>query len=330
MRRQLIDAIVVTAIAAGAVLAAFYSGRAEAQVVGLHQGLVGVHVSLCLQVGGVRLFRGIKPSEVHNLSVHLYSRTRPPVCDGYTKQAAKVSGLGVAQVLAVLRVRGGAQVGPPVVIAHAVDVVDLVWRPFARHVQPCQAVNEVKTLVNSCDQVALTVCAPGYFPCLVAAPVAGLETSSEEAGNRVVVESVPQAFGGEMIGISHDAGPLQSGQVSAGVGSAKRAPLSYGVNLVTAHTGGGYRWDTPGLYVRRDDGLTLGALRNSLGRTSFHASQTWERGPWAVQAGAITGYPMAPVVPLLTGSVLISGHHRLVLIPGPRNRMALHLAVEWK
>lgn len=103
-----------------------------------------------------------------------------------------------------------------------------------------------------------------------------------------------------------------------------------GINTVTAHTSGGYRWDTPGLYVRRDDGLTLGVLRNSLGRASIHVSQTWERGPWAVQAGTITGYPMAPVVPLLTGSVLIGNHHRLVLIPGPRNRMALHYAVEWQ
>lgn len=123
---------------------------------------------------------------------------------------------------------------------------------------------------------------------------------------------------------------IEAGAVLAAFYTGRAEAHTIGINTVTAHTGGGYRWDTPGLYVRRDDGLTLGALRNSLGRTSLHASQTWERGPWAVQAGAITGYPMAPVVPLLTGSVLIGNHHRLILIPGPRNRMALHYAVEWK
>lgn len=123
---------------------------------------------------------------------------------------------------------------------------------------------------------------------------------------------------------------IAAGALLAACWHGRAEAQTYGANLVTAHTGGGYRWDTPGLYVRRDDGLTLGALRNSLGRTSLHLSQTWEHGPWAVQAGAITGYPMAPVLPLLTGSVLVGNHHRLILIPGPRSRMALHYAVEWK
>lgn len=44
-----------------------------------------------------------------------------------------------------------------------------------------------------------------------------------------------------------------------------------------------------GLYVRGDD-WTVGAYRNSLGRTSVYAARTWQAGGWDIAVGAITGY----------------------------------------
>lgn len=116
-------------------------------------------------------------------------------------------------------------------------------------------------------------------------------------------------------------------------GLSKRAEAqAVGVNLVTAHSTAGYRVWTPGAYVRTEGGVTAGVLRNSEGGTSVHLSRTWRAEvvglPLDLQAGAITGYRRAPVVPLATASILLADHHRLVLIPGPRC-VALHYALEF-
>ncbi len=117
---------------------------------------------------------------------------------------------------------------------------------------------------------------------------------------------------------------------AAAIASECRAQ-TIGANLVTAHASGGYRAWTPGFYARIDSGLTAGILRNSEGGMSAHVSKTWRVLPLGVpidlQAGAITGYRRAPVLPIATASVRI-GHQRFVWIPGPRGG-AMHLAVEW-
>lgn len=113
-------------------------------------------------------------------------------------------------------------------------------------------------------------------------------------------------------------------------GSECRAQ-TIGLNLATAHASSGYRWWTPGAYVRTDGGITAGVLRNSEGSWGAHVSQTWRVQPLGIpldlQAGAITGYRRTPVLPLASASMLI-GHQRIVWIPGPRGG-ALHMAIEW-
>ena len=46
----------------------------------------------------------------------------------------------------------------------------------------------------------------------------------------------------------------------------------------------------PGMYVRTDDGFTLGAYYNTLRRTSIYAGYTYELGPFGLMGGVITGY----------------------------------------
>lgn len=116
---------------------------------------------------------------------------------------------------------------------------------------------------------------------------------------------------------------------------AAAQPWQLGLHLATAHQRGGYEDATPGLYARDPSGLTFGLLRNSMGRTSLYAAQTWQTDSrrWALTAGVISGYPRAPLVPLLSASARVelgAGRAlRLALLPKPPGgSAALHLAFE--
>jgi hypothetical protein len=113
------------------------------------------------------------------------------------------------------------------------------------------------------------------------------------------------------------------------------AAQTLGLHLATAHQRGGYQAATPGLYWRSAGGCTLGWLRNSEGTPSLYAARTWQHGPWALTAGAISGYRSAPLSPLLVPSLRAPLAHglalRLSLIPKARRdgSSALHLSIEW-
>jgi hypothetical protein len=64
----------------------------------------------------------------------------------------------------------------------------------------------------------------------------------------------------------------------------------------------------PGLYVRAESGATVGFYRNSHGRHSVYAGWTFERGPFALTVGGITGYQRRDVV--CTGDRLAKGFTR--------------------
>lgn len=73
--------------------------------------------------------------------------------------------------------------------------------------------------------------------------------------------------------------------------------LTLGLHVAATHLGelnhGAKRtMATPGAYAVLDNGVTLGAYRNSLGRTSVQAGYTWAASShWALSAGLVTGYP---------------------------------------
>lgn len=87
--------------------------------------------------------------------------------------------------------------------------------------------------------------------------------------------------------------------------------LILGLHLITGHAdtppGVELHSRTPGIYVRMPSGATLGAYRNSHGSSSAYAGWTWSTadGRWSITAGGVTGYPRAPVVPLLVPSLRI-------------------------
>lgn len=116
------------------------------------------------------------------------------------------------------------------------------------------------------------------------------------------------------------------------------AATTIGLHLGSVHSTPGWCDYNPGVYMRTDTGLTLGAYRNSECRSSAYAGWTWEarRGKLAaaITAGAVTGYAARPVLPLLVPSLAVDVADktalRLTYIPKieKAGAHALHLSVE--
>lgn len=74
--------------------------------------------------------------------------------------------------------------------------------------------------------------------------------------------------------------------------SCSAQAATFGVHLGSAHyPKGSYQNNfNPGMYVRTDDGITVGAYYNTLRRTSVYAGYTFEYGPVGLLGGLVTGY----------------------------------------
>jgi hypothetical protein len=88
----------------------------------------------------------------------------------------------------------------------------------------------------------------------------------------------------------------------------------------------------PGVYLRWDNGMTVGSYRNSEYRTSVYAGWTWANsacGP-AVTFGVITGYAKG-TIPLIVPSLCVLDHVRVSFIPKiePKGSNVLHLSLEF-
>lgn len=110
-----------------------------------------------------------------------------------------------------------------------------------------------------------------------------------------------------------------------------------GLHLLTAHMKSGYEMATMGIYLKSPSGLTLGAYRNSYSRLSAYSAMTLstEDCKWSITAGIVSGYPAAPIMPLLVPSrrfeLDAKSHLRLSVLPKPPQHgqtTALHLSFE--
>lgn len=121
---------------------------------------------------------------------------------------------------------------------------------------------------------------------------------------------------------------------------------SFGVHLASAHyPGGPYQNNfNPGVYLRTEDGITVGTYYNTLRRASVYAGYTYEYGPFGVLGGVVTGYQpkridgvtygqgkaLTPMLALSLQLPKLGGFRpMLMLIPPFRSSPAvLHLAFE--
>ncbi|MEY2893921.1 MAG: hypothetical protein RJA98_3829 [Pseudomonadota bacterium] len=124
--------------------------------------------------------------------------------------------------------------------------------------------------------------------------------------------------------------------------STAAAAVTIGLHLATAHFGGAPNSPhvenvTPGLYLRTASGITAGIYSNSEGGTSAYAGQTYEtdNGRFALTVGAVVGYRVAPILPLVVPSVRFNPTEqaglRLSYIHNPLRGApsGLHLSAEW-
>ena len=86
----------------------------------------------------------------------------------------------------------------------------------------------------------------------------------------------------------------------------------------------------PGAYYIHSSGATVGTYYNSERRQSVYAGWTWDYGPWRLQAGAITGYRRADVLPLIAPSVSLGYGFRLTVLPKVERRGSAVVHLTWE
>jgi hypothetical protein len=114
--------------------------------------------------------------------------------------------------------------------------------------------------------------------------------------------------------------------------------ITVGAHIASWHSEPGYNNTNLGAYLRTADGWTVGTYFNSQRKQSAYAGRTFstqlaDQVEASVTVGAITGYKLAPVLPLLVPSLRIGGDVglRLAYLP-PIEKQGTHVAhvsVEW-
>ena len=108
-----------------------------------------------------------------------------------------------------------------------------------------------------------------------------------------------------------------------------------GIDVASIHEHPGMNGVNPGLYLRKDNGLSAGVYYNSERRLSTWAGYTVhdDADRFAITLGAVTGYKECPICPLVIPSVRFgltdATSVRLSLAAAKRNP-AIHLSLETK
>jgi hypothetical protein len=131
-----------------------------------------------------------------------------------------------------------------------------------------------------------------------------------------------------------NASELKTQDASAGDWERPRIGIHVGSRHEPVRRPNGQKFNNsnPGVYLRWDNGVTVGGYRNSEYRTSVYAGWTWASsacGP-AVTFGVITGYAKG-TIPLIVPSLCVLDHVRLSFIPKiePKGSNVLHLSLEF-
>jgi hypothetical protein len=112
--------------------------------------------------------------------------------------------------------------------------------------------------------------------------------------------------------------------------------IAIGLHLGTYHfdRSKDYNETNPGAYVQCD-GKTAGYYYNSEKRHSFYAGYTWQKGPWALTVGGVTGYDRGVriggerVSVMLIPSVRVGAVRIGVIPPVGKIDGGVHVAIEF-
>lgn len=106
---------------------------------------------------------------------------------------------------------------------------------------------------------------------------------------------------------------------------------TFGVHIGSHHfPDAGMNNFNPGAYYTTDASITVGGYLNSHRKPSFYAAKVVHAGWVDVALGGVTGYPAAPIMPLVVPSIRFGSGLRLALVPkGHFNRAAVHAMWEF-
>lgn len=177
-----------------------------------------VQFPFCVDVGGMGKLGRIKSAEVEILSASPdFCHPTPPVWANAKDAGMLVMRGGGSSVLLIDVLRNIAQVCKSVVGAIPVDVVNLVFRPFAVNVQVCQPVRQKRLLVDADDFRAAGLRSGANN--IASLPSPDIGEPGEYTSFRVVVKKFAQTLRGK-IGLSHDALLMLIGQRPASADNA--------------------------------------------------------------------------------------------------------------
>ena len=160
------------------------------------------------QVGGVSGFLGFKCTKINLFARDIY------LCFPLTKTMsnAKQTGLAVGVwsvlILNVLRVYRLSQIYDAIIKRFAINVIDLIRRPFPVYVQPRESVSAITFIANMDAQVSMIVMS-GDSP--DAHMIVPRLAPSKNASLWIVIKKVAQALCGKIV-FSHDASFQRIGQ----------------------------------------------------------------------------------------------------------------------
>jgi len=112
-----------------------------------------------------------------------------------------------------------------------------------------------------------------------------------------------------------------------------------GLHTFTWHDKPGFCNVNPGGYYKSNSDLTLGAYRNSECKFSTYAGMTWETTGsvrFGITVGAVSGYRLKPILPLVIPSVSVSlgGGYSMRVLAAPKiipsSATAVHFTIERK
>lgn len=116
---------------------------------------------LSLAIRCIRFFRSGVQTKTRRFVVNLYFGQ--PFIIFFTNARKTAFIAGVSSIVRVLHVCRLAQILKSIILAVAVNVVNLIFRPFILNVKPSQSMREIERGVETNDAVSVSCNAPGYI-----------------------------------------------------------------------------------------------------------------------------------------------------------------------
>ena len=182
-----------------------------------------MHPALCIKVGLMSILRAIELPEMNGSPINRDCGAETMTTSANPKESRSAVFIGTLPILNVYHGGDISKIRPAVIRRIAINVVDVMLRPLASHVEPCKPVPVGIIGIGSDVNVAVFGNASGLRASEISTHI---HSPGEKSRIRVVMQKLAQTLRSK-IGLSHDALQKLIGQRPASVESAVRASLFY-------------------------------------------------------------------------------------------------------